>query len=385
MSLVSYRKMPEFHSDFPIDCTAMAGSKKGSSKTQLERIAYMNEACASSMTSLFFLSDFLSDSLASQIREYRSFYGRCTYVRPNIIRKPLELACQETCECLIKTISDTVDRTINHVDYSGLVDYFKFLQAIEKREFSSDWKLDFNKDGTGTACVGMSHAIVDSLKKEHGIEGTLVFQRIDSRHAFDHAAVMVKCSDGVVLIDPSSDPSNRLFSIPFEEMTKFKNFFAQAVGDESGVVLRGKYHERKVERSDPYEKDESFEYCQAGDGGHSVMMYYMSSHVFSKPVAIVTYDPQTGKPIKAIKVFFDRQIIILKDFEKNVDGSKKREIVIPFKKLMEQKSVLDEFMQTGFKSSSDVVYEHISTIASSIDLVREIFSRILYTKPWELN
>ena len=63
----------------------------------------------------------------------------------------------------------------------------------------------------------MSHALLKQLVDQHGIEGMYAVERKRGKDAFEHAAVIVECTDGYLLLDPRSHPDQRIFPIPFGE------------------------------------------------------------------------------------------------------------------------------------------------------------------------
>jgi len=121
---------------------------------------------------------------------------------------------------------------MDHLDYNGLLPYLKMLAQLQQGKSFLESGMDARGEESGSTCVGMSHAILEQLKEKHGVEGCLAVQRRIGEPAFEHAAVIVECNDGYVLLDTRSNPNHRIFSVPFNQRTTLP--FVSLVGSQPG-------------------------------------------------------------------------------------------------------------------------------------------------------
>ena len=125
--------------------------------------------------------------------------------------------------------------------------------------------------------MGSSHALLKTLKAQHGVEGMFAPQRIQGKHAFAHAAVIIECQDGYVLLDPRDAPNLRIFSIPFEQKINQENFSITASKPGSTIPIVVTYSTPSGE--------ETFEYCtNLANGDDLVMKHFMMEAPFLPPM-----------------------------------------------------------------------------------------------------
>ena len=155
------------------------------------------------------------------------------------------------------TVRETVNNTLDHIDYNGLPSFNKTAKQISEGKSFIETKIDSSNEELGSTCVGMSHALLKELKSKHNIEGMFAVERRLGKEAFSHAAVIVQCNDGYVLLDTRSNPNHRIFSVPFGESItsecKTKTFTASHFG--SATPLRETV--RDFETNEEFE----FEFC----------------------------------------------------------------------------------------------------------------------------
>ncbi len=114
------------------------------------------------------------------------------------------------------TVRETVRTTINNINYNGLQPFNKTANQISEGRSFLETRIDSrNEEGSGSTCIGMSLALLRQLLNRHHIEGMFAVQRKQGKDAFEHATVIIECTDGYVLLDPRSHPDWRIFPIPF--------------------------------------------------------------------------------------------------------------------------------------------------------------------------
>lgn len=134
------------------------------------------------------------------------------------------------CHKLISTISRTVEETSNGWDYNGLPPYLETIRQMESGKSFTDTYLEAShNEAPATTCVGASRILLKQLKKRHGVEGMLAgMRRHGQRRPFCHAAVIVQCQDGYVLIDPYLASSKRILSLGFNQTIKPNSYTCAA-------------------------------------------------------------------------------------------------------------------------------------------------------------
>jgi len=179
-----------------------------------------------------------------------------------------------TREEFMRTVGETVHATVNGLDYNGLQPFLKTIEQMHNGSSFLETTMNARGEEPGTTCIGMSHAMLKQLGAVHGIEGSFAVHRQVGQFSFVHAAVIVECSDGYVLIDPNSNPNERLFSIPFHaSLTKGALSFT-AAGPGSFIPLSVTY-------TCPGVEDRTFEYCtNIANGDELVAKHFMMEAPF---------------------------------------------------------------------------------------------------------
>jgi|GEM_PF-2017020 len=171
------------------------------------------------------------------------------------------------------TVRETVHTTINNIDYNGLQPFNKTVQQITGGIRFIETRIDSrNEEETGSTCIGMSHTLLKQLRHKHGIEGMYAVQRKAGKEAFEHATVIIECSDGYVLLDPRSHPLDRIFSIPFNQslVLRTTTFTADTSGSQTPIF-----------ETNP---DGEFEYCtNIANGDDLVTKHFMMEAPYIPP------------------------------------------------------------------------------------------------------
>jgi len=193
---------------------------------------------------------------------------------------------------LLSLISETVHTTLDHLDYNGLPTYIKLFEQLAMGRDFLETRMDSRNEEPGTACVGMTHALLKELKAKHGIEGMFAAQRLQGHRSFCHAVAIVQCTDGYVLLDPRSDPNIRIFSIPFNEEIQQGSISLTASKPGSTTPLRITY-------TTPEGDEETYEYCTHIENADDlVMKHFMMDAPFAPPKApafpVSAYFPDGG-------------------------------------------------------------------------------------------
>lgn len=180
-----------------------------------------------------------------------------------------------TRELLMRTASATVHATLNGLDYNGLQPFLKTIEQMQNGRSVLETTMDARGEEPGTTCIGMSHAVLKELRAVHGIEGCLAAHRQVGQFSFVHAAVIVECKDGYVLIDPNSNPNERLFSIPFHASLTIGALSFAAAGPGSITPVSVTY-------TCPGTEDRTFEYCtNIGNSDELVAKHFMMEAPFA--------------------------------------------------------------------------------------------------------
>ncbi|MGC1878307.1 MAG: hypothetical protein WA347_02990 [Rhabdochlamydiaceae bacterium] len=279
-----------------------------------------------------------------------------------------------TCEALLRKITHTVHRTVDNLDYNGLLPYLKMTDQLEKGITFSEIRIDSRNEEQGSTCVGMSHAILKNLEEKHGIEGALAVERKIDKNIFEHAAVIIQCSDGFVLLDARSNPEDRIFSIPFESTVQYKDFSIAASKRGSSIPLTVKY-----KKSDDH-PEVIFEYCTNVANGDDLVMKHFMMQASLSFIPISLYNPD-GSARKYIIVVPNQSKIVLKN---NNASQEKRTQTITFKSILrgELFQKLEAFMQPnyccsspGFHMSIDTLHQQLIKFASQEERIKTLFQQ----------
>lgn len=282
---------------------------------------------------------------------------------------------QGTMEELLSQITHTVHMTLDHLDYNGLWPYLKILDQLEDGKTFREIRIDSQNEENGSTCVGMSHALLKNIKEKHGIEGSLAVEKKLYQHPFEHAAVIIECSNGFVMLDPRSNPNDRIFSIPFESTVQYQFFSITASNAGSVTPLMLKF-----ERLDEDHPELAFEYYTNIANGDDIVMKHYVMEACTSFIPISLYNPD-GSARKFILVVPNESKIVLKD---NNASGKMRTQTITFKSILngELREKLEAFMAPNYCSSApkfhlsvDMVCEQIYKFASQEERIKQLFKQ----------
>ena len=263
---------------------------------------------------------------------------------------------------LLNIITATVHATVKRLDYNGNQPYLKILNQLDEKGSFRNVRIDSRNEKQGSTCVGMAHAILKNLKKQHDIDGVLAVQRKSPAHPLEHGAAIIECiakdgeagSDGFVLLDARSDPNLRIFSIPFGGTEQYPGFSITASHAGSTTPLTLKCPGRK------------FEYCtNVGNGDDLVMKHFVMHAPFDPDhpyFPIATYNGD-GSDRKFIGVSLKDSIIFLKD-RKAPKGTRAENI--PFKFIRDNPEALHQKLQ-AFMSQMNLfqVFKSLSKLSTN--------------------
>jgi len=274
---------------------------------------------------------------------------------------------------LLSIIEGTVHETINGLDYNALRPYLKTLKQLQDGSSFMETTIDSRNEEPGTTCVGISYALLKQLQKRHGIEGMLAVQRMLGQYAFNHAAAIIECSDGYVLLDPRNDPTQRIFSIPFGQKIVLGPLSLSAGPPGSMRPISG-----SLEIPD---EEENFEYCtNIANGDDLVMKHFMVWAPFfpaqNPAFPIFVYDP-SGRVSKTIYISLLQAKITLKNMNLPKEDPE-RTIEISFPKIREGRSYgqLKRFYDTGsptFHTPLDELHGQLVTFVANAEVINQLF------------
>ena len=293
--------------------------------------------------------------------------------------KPFEGTCVELLDGMhedaVCTVRETVHATIDALDYNGLPPYIKTLEQLAEGRSFIETRIDSRNEEPGSTCVGRSHALLKTLKTKHGIEGMFAAQRKQGHQAFCHAAVIVECRDGYVLLDARDAPNLRIFSIPFEQRTKQGDISHSASMPGSTIPVSVTYTNETQE--------ETFEYCtNIANGDDLVMKHFIMEAPFEPPnnpaFPISTYYPKGGAS-KCIWISLLQSKLTLKNMTLS-KGNKDRTDEISFQEIQDGRlpSRLQRFYYSGMPTPTfhipfDVLHEQLVKFVKNAEVIKQIF------------
>ncbi len=266
---------------------------------------------------------------------------------------------------LISRIEETVHRTIDTMDYDGLKPYLKLLDELDAGKDLSEASLSLEKDERGTICTGVTLAILKNLYREHEITGMVA-----GGEDLGHAAAIIECQDGYVLIDNRSIKDNRLFFAPFNTTIEYS--FIDIANDPPTVTfkLTAGPPGSPTPLTQTYGTEPHIFLTDLPNIGDLISKAYIQ-HTITSYIPIVVYR-EDGRALKDIKVSPSRNTVTLKD---HITGIKKE---FTFKQIMDGELSIDElkaFMgKRVFHSKRRTVYEEIIRVVSQIERIRSLFS-----------
>jgi hypothetical protein len=273
-----------------------------------------------------------------------------------------------TCQELIEQVRETVDKTIDTMDYDGLKPYVKLIKELNAGKGLEDIDLSSEGPDRGAICVGMSLAILRNLYHDHHILGFFAGGK-----DLGHAAVIIECQDGYVLIDNRSNPNNRLFWAPFN--TSLECSFEEITPDGSTIhptfFLTAGPPGASVPLTQTYGDGIPHEFSTDTPNIDDLITKHYIQFGISEFIPVAVYK-KDGRPLKDIKVSPSRNMVILKD---HVTGFKK---VFSFEEIQRGDLSVDElkeFMGKGvFHSKRRTVHEEIFLVVSGIERIKKVFA-----------
>jgi len=278
-----------------------------------------------------------------------------------------------TMNQLCTAISQTVHKTLDHLDYNGLLPYLKVADQLASGKNFREVRIDSKNEKHGSTCVGMSLALLKNLKEKYGVAGSLAVQRKCGSQVFEHAVVIVECADGYVLLDPRSDPNHRIFSIPFNTNVQYRGFSIKAT--KAGTVTPLVINYEKTDKL----PEATFEYCLRVANGDDIVMKHYVMEAYSSFIPISLYNSD-GSARKYILVVPKESKIVFKD---NDATNSKRTQTLTFKCILngELAEKLKQFITPNyccqrphhFHIPIETLYQHIYKFVFNENLFGQIF------------
>ena len=274
------------------------------------------------------------------------------------------------------TVRETVHTTINNISFNSLQPFNKTAQQIADGRRFIETRIDSrNEEETGSTCIGMSHALLKQLSR-HGIEGMYAVQRKQGKDAFEHATVIVECTDGYLLLDPRSHPDHRIFPIPFGPSVTIhgKTFTANKAGSQTPIF-----------QTDP---EEEFEYCtNIVNGDDLVTKHFIMEAPFNPPKnpafpisAYYLEGAKAGRSSRSIWVSPRQAKFTFKN--DTVEGGPERTAIISFKDVLKGdfRAQLERFYVAGkpptFNIDVESLHEQLVKFVTNTDIINGIFREI---------
>jgi len=273
-----------------------------------------------------------------------------------------------TCLELIAKIKSTVDRTIDTMDYDGLKPYVRLIRQLNEGKGLSELDLASEEPERAAICTGMSFFILRNLYHDHHILGMFAGTR-----DLGHAAVIIECQDGYVLIDNRSNPNNRLFWAPFN--TTVECSFPEVDKDSSLIrptfLLTAGPPNSPIPLTQTYGDNTPTEFCTDNPNIEDLITKHYIQFGISEFIPVAVYQ-EDGRPLKDIKVSPSRNQVILKD---QITGYKK---IFSFEEIQKSDLSVEElkvFMgKRVFHSKRRTVHEEIVLVVSEIEKIKKVFA-----------
>lgn len=271
--------------------------------------------------------------------------------------------------CLIsKSVHDVVDS----MDYNGIQPFVKLIEHVQTGSPISELNLNAEGEFPSTTCVGMTEALLKTLKNNHDLHGLLVAQRKIGQLGFQHACALLYCLDGFILIDPVSDPSRRIYLLPYQTTTEIegKSFTTKSPHDLIPIK------ESSISGE--------FEYCShILNAEDMILKHYMAEEPFlsanNPSFPISTYN-QDGSASKCIFISIINDTLTLKNMTyAKTDKRRTSEIDIEDvdddELFCELKKLYDAGQPT-FKTPFSQLCKKLKTFVDNIELVKDVFSSV---------
>ncbi|MBS0621170.1 MAG: hypothetical protein JSS61_06905 [Verrucomicrobia bacterium] len=275
------------------------------------------------------------------------------------------------------TVRETIKRTINDISYNSLQPFNKTVEQILYGRSLLETRIDSrDEEETGSTCIGMSHALLKQLSNQHGIEGMYAAQRKKGKAAFEHATVIVECTDGYLLLDPRSHPDYRIFPIPFDGSVTIhgKTFTAADRGSQIPISQ--------------IDRDEEWEYCtNIANADDIITKHFIMEAPFNPPEnpafpisAYYLEGEKTGRGSRTIWVSPLQAKLTFKN--DTVEGGPERTSIVSFKEVLDDgfRDQLERYYVVGtpptFNIDVESLYEQFLQFVTNAGIIDEMFREI---------
>jgi hypothetical protein len=281
-------------------------------------------------------------------------------------------------------VSKTIHTTLNQISYNGMQPFNKTAEQLAEGIDFLNTKIDSrNEEETGSTCIGLSHTLIQQLHDKHGIEAMFAVQRKQGQNAFEHAVVIIECSDGYVLLDPRSNFNNRIYPVRFGQSVMMCGQTFTAAGPGSPTPI---FQSKPIFQSND---DEEYEYCtNVTNGDDLVTKHFIMESPFDPPQdpafpvsAYYLKGPKAGRgsrtifvsPLKA-KFTFKNDTLAPEDPE--------RTTVISFQDALQSDfhARLTRFYVAGapptFNIKLDSLHEDLVQFVHNAEIINAIFQEI---------
>jgi hypothetical protein len=284
---------------------------------------------------------------------------------------------------LITLIKETVITTMRNLDYNGLRSFLKILDQLKGGKTLREVKIDSQNEEQGAACTGISHAFLKNIKENHNIDGSLSFVRIRNGHKFVgnewgiyHAAVIVECNDGFVILDPDELREYQTFHfMPFGKTLTYPG------GVSVTAAMPGSFTPIRVNGNDPkWGKFEETYFTHIANG-EDLVVKHACMKLLADKIPIVAYDRGDGHKRKAILIYPTQSKIVLKDFEEAQKGNREKEIAFTSIRKEGLLSRLQAFMSPkcpllpDFNTPAATLHQHILTFVSHEETTKQLMTQ----------
>ena len=278
-----------------------------------------------------------------------------------------------TSEEVVQKIESRVRQFISTTDYNSFHTLIGFIEFYEKLR-EKDPKItplkayqQYDPDDHlvrehGDSCVGQTAAILEILKKEHGIEGHAVIEREGPMGMPKHAAAVIPCRDGIILLEILY-PSNPLVIVKPNQLAKIREGDAeQTFAIESAPDGRSSLHKTsRTPLEDGKLRIQKTEFPLAALPTKPVMLKYMVDRVEFPLV-------KDGCPFGIIVNVHEGEVVF-----KIGEGKEAKRTTIPFSRFSspEAEGLLDQFSKE-LNLPKEVVEAQIGKIIKNQKILEEL-------------
>lgn len=277
------------------------------------------------------------------------------------------------------TVSKTIHTTLNQISYNGLQPFNKTAAQMAEGIDFLNTKIDSrNEEATGSTCIGLSHTLIQQLQNNHGIQAMFAVQRKQGQNAFEHAVVIIECSDGYVLLDPRSNPNDRIFPILFGQSVTMSGQTFTAAGPGCPTPI--------FQSND----DEEYEYCtNVTNGDDLVTKHFIMEGPFNPPQdpafpvsAYYLKGPKAGRGSRTIWVSLLKAKFTLKNDTIVDPKDPERTTTVSFQDALQSDfhTQLARFYVAGspptFNITVDSLHEDLVQFVHNAEIINDIFQEI---------